>query len=482
MRESGFLAECEREPLHLSGHVQPHGALLILNGQGDITHVSENLAAFVPGEPSAWLGAPAPECLRHLALRLPDTPGARLNWECRLEGRTGLLDVMASRGRQESVALELTRPVPLTDHQVQDWMVADWQPLDRQGLVDAVSELTGFERVMYYRFMDNGDGEVKAETRRGEVYGSYLGLRFPASDIPRIARHLYLNNPWRWIPDAGVDPVPVLGRDFQLPDLSWVDLRSVSPVHREYLGNMGVRAALSFPIIVDGELHALVACHHSRPARLGMPLLERTNQVVRQHARVLAQKKARRSSHLEQQLKVRLADAQALLGPRGDLASAWRALGPWLMREFEADGAMLRSPGGDLAVGVVLTPADLAVLDACPFWQEGQDAWMTDSLIQDLPGFCPGRIAGALVVAASPGMPPDVSVVLTRREHVEEIQWGGNPHKALERHGDPAKLSPRSSFEKWIERREGYSRPWGPLATRLVPILREWLTRAWQGA
>ena len=478
MSGNGYLTECEREPLNLSGQIQPHGALLILDDQGRISHVSDNIDVFLPGEAPAWLGLQAPECLRELADALPHEPGARLVGACRLDDPPGALDVVASRSRQDRVTLELSRPGPAPAARVGDPAAS---PLDRQALLAAVSGLTGFERVMYYRFMDNGDGEVLDEIRRGEVYGSYLGLRFPASDIPRIARHLYLCNPWRWIPDASAEPVAILGRDSEAPDLTWSDLRSVSPVHREYLGNMGVRAALSFPVRVNGELHALVACHHSSPGRLGMPVLEQISQRVTKHAQVLATELARQRMRLLDTLGSRFGQARAILDRHGELFSAWSELGPWLMREFDADGALLCGPDQLVATGLELPPEALAALDARPELFGERSFWISDSLSRDLPGLPHGSAAGVLVVRPGRGLPSEGCILLTRGEHIEEIHWGGNPHKPPEHLGGRSVLSPRRSFEKWVERRIGHCRPWGKESSLMAYRVRELLAKAPRG-
>ena len=132
-----------------------------------------------------------------------------------------------------------------------------------QWITQLVSQETGFGRVMYYHFREDGDGEVSAEVCSSKEYGSYLGLRYPASDIPLVARQLYVLNPWRLIPDIQAEAVALLSSEAQqVADLSLTDLRSVSPVHVQYLANMGVRASPSFPLLMNGELVGLIAAQH----------------------------------------------------------------------------------------------------------------------------------------------------------------------------------------------------------------------------
>lgn len=117
---------------------------------------------------------------------------------------------------------------------------------------------------MVYRFAEDGSGEVVAETCKPGI-GSFKGLHYPASDIPVQARELYKRNLLRVIADVDAVPVaiePAHDEKGQLLDLSYSILRSVSPIHIEYLKNMGVRASMSISILVDGELWGLFACHH----------------------------------------------------------------------------------------------------------------------------------------------------------------------------------------------------------------------------
>lgn len=199
------------------------------------------------------------------------------------------LDVVSSQGDGSNLTLEFfyasAAREPPADGDVSPALMTEGA-LDPglDTITDRIAKLTGLHRVMLYIFQDNGDGEVVEETRQGGVYGSYLGLRYPASDIPAIARQLYLKNPWRLIPDAEQEPVPVLSAGLAAPDLTYSDLRSVSPVHRIYLRNMEVRASLSFPIIIAGSLFALVACHHQTPRQPSLRLLERASQAVNIYA------------------------------------------------------------------------------------------------------------------------------------------------------------------------------------------------------
>ena len=129
----------------------------------------------------------------------------------------------------------------------------------------AVRALTGFDRVMVYRYDADYNGEVVAEAKRADL-NSFLGLHYPASDIPAQARALYEKNWIRLISDVDYAPAPIEPADHPATgaplDLTYSTLRSVSPIHLEYLRNMGVRASMSISLLRDDKLWGLIACHH----------------------------------------------------------------------------------------------------------------------------------------------------------------------------------------------------------------------------
>lgn len=484
--DKGLLERCEAEALHLSGAIQPHGTLLVVGADGTASHVAENVAAFLDRPPADWLGRPLPEALARLVADLGEAPGSRRFFDGEAEGGAGLLDVVASRGAGGEIVLEFSVHAPGGEwrrpagvHWPDPPADADALAAARQRLVEEIAALTGFQRVMFYAFREDGDGEVVAEAHEPQSYGSYLGLRFPASDIPQIARALYMKNPWRMIPDAAVDPVPVLGRTAAPPDLTWSDLRSVSPVHRVYLANMGVAASLSFPVVAHGALAALVAAHHRTPRRLPTAALEQASSLVRAHAFALAGYQSQRRMRLVDGMAHRFAAFRDMLHRHGDLRSAWPELGAWLIREFRADGAMLCADAGCLAaVGDVFEPAALEAMETWFRETQRDFVWSGDSLSRQLPCYPLSAVAGALAVRVGrQGVEGRFRVYLTRLEHVHEVAWGGNPEKPVELHDGELGIAPRRSFEKWIEKRLGYSRAWDNETRLLALKLRELLQR-----
>jgi light-regulated signal transduction histidine kinase (bacteriophytochrome) len=479
-----LLLECEQALLHFSGAILPHGTLLVIDSAGRIRHVAENVADWLGAAPALWLGEPLPTNIAELLTGLADAPGSRLVIEAALTATPAAkaLDIVASRNQDGAITLELVEHQadiqPANSHTPQSWKLAsitDAASLSaaQDELVRQIKQITGFQRVMLYQFREDGDGEVIAESREDGTYGSYLGLRFPSSDIPQIARALYLKNPWRLIPDATAEPIKLLSHESRPPDLTFSDLRSVSPVHQIYLANMGVRASLSFPITMGGTLTALIACHHSHATYPSHSQLNHAAQLTHNFIIAITTYQARHRTQLVDGLAHRFDRARSLLQQHGDALSAWPELGDWLMHEFNADGATLCIEDTYSTTGARLEPDALFSLDDWFTQRCCESIWTSDSLMRDVPDFPMSITAGALAVGINLRNHQTLRIYLTRLEHIHEVAWGGNPEKPVEHHDGKLGIAPRRSFEKWLEKRLGYSHPWDNESRLLALKLRE---------
>lgn len=285
------LTACEREPIHIPGSIQPHGVLFAMSrADKTITHASANAAAFFGIDPASALGKTFREALPVVAAQLdgdvaePTPVGtARYVRTIVLKTVTGetAFDAVLS-GSDDHVILELEAVPEDTISSIDALYPAlrrFVEELHGAFTIDRLSQLaaedirrmTGFDRVLIYRFDEQWNGTVIAEDRN-EALPSYLDLRFPASDIPAQARELYRRNRLRIIPDANYTPVPIQSHDPAPLDLSDSVLRSVSPVHLEYMRNMGTPASMSISILRDGALWGLISCHNSKPKRVSLPV------------------------------------------------------------------------------------------------------------------------------------------------------------------------------------------------------------------
>lgn len=461
----GFLADCEKEKLQASGHIQAYGALVILDAKLAITHFSENFTDVVALKPEAFVDLILQGLLLPGIVSLGELPGTRINYDSGLETDSGLFDLVLTRGPDLCFVIELF----LTDITCPEWedppdmsSVQDLTALSelRHDLVSWIARISGFDRVMYYQFLELGDGEVIAEVCKDDSRGKYLGLRFPASDIPQIARNIYLKNPWRVIYDAADASVPVLGTS--TPDLTWSDLRSVSPVHAVYMQNMGDCSSLSFPIKSGTELHALISCHGNLPLRLPLARLTAMYEVVRSYNRV--------QRNVTSCYRVRLVDeiaynTQQLLKSLSGFVKTpeqWHHFSQWLLKEFEADAVVWCRNSEYFSAGISVEKELLEQLDGWFIERCEELVFFENSVRNLLSAELLTHIAGAAGLRIRLSGDSEISrLYLFRSEQVEEVLWGGNPNKPVEYHDGVLGIAPRYSFGKWVEKRIGFSRPWG---------------------
>lgn len=322
-----------------------------------------------------------------------------------------------------------------------------------------VREITGFNRVMIYRFEPNWDGVVVAESRDAE-FESWLGLCYPHTDIPAQARRLYMESPFRMIISTQTQPVPIVtrpGRGRSEINLSCSALRAVSPLHIEYLNNMGVHASFSVPIRVAGRLWGLIACHHySHDIHLPREIrssCELAAQVLSGRiADFISDRRLRLRNHVyefSQNLLSLVSEGKAAV-------QAFASAGPELLDLTQSTGAFVRLGGGEMCIGTTPDPAVIQkILDGLK-QRPGLALWSSRSLKNDLPGIdaADPKGVGALAVPLSFGF--EDLFIWFRPEAVEEVRWGGKP--------DPEKadklLSPRASFKAWTEVIRGKSRQW----------------------
>jgi len=273
------LSNCEREQIHLAGSIQPHGALLaIRDSDCVIVQASANAASFL-GLDHEVIGRRLDSLEGDLAQRIApllDTPlhAIPMAVRCTIGAAGAKFDGLVHRPPDGSLIIELERagpPVDLSKH-VESAVRRIVGASSLRALCDDAAtifqDLTGYDRVMVYRFDDEGHGEVFSERRKPELE-AFLGNRYPASDIPQIARRLYERNRVRVLVDIEYEPVPltprlspITGQDL---DMSLCFLRSHSPIHVQYLKNMGVGATLVASLLVGGRLWGLIACHHYVP-------------------------------------------------------------------------------------------------------------------------------------------------------------------------------------------------------------------------
>lgn len=485
------LSVCDREPIHLAGGIQPHGFLLAADAtDGRIVQASANLLSMVGRDARAVLGAPLAEVLGARAAALA---GAAAR-EPRFERGATFLDRWSPRDAREPggagpvfalFAHRRDRTVIVEGELLPDEEAA--APLDSQSHLEALlvqmetlrgvdellafaaretRALTGFDRALVYRFDDDWHGRVVAEDRN-QALPSYLDLHFPASDIPRQARELYRLNRLRLIPSADYEPVPLIGPSDRAAgdaplDLSLATLRSVAPVHREYMRNMGTGASFSVSLMRDGELWGLVSCHNARPRRV--PFAARSACALFAQALSLQLAAREQAESLAQRMRLQavLTPVVAGLARHERLLEGIEAVREDLLRLVGADGAAVVEEERVASYGRAPSAPEIRELAGWLDARGEDDLVASPALAQDFPP------AAAYAAEASGLLALPISrrrrswVLWFRREVVETVTWGGDPAKPVRagEGGDAARIHPRKSFERWRELVRGRARPW----------------------
>jgi light-regulated signal transduction histidine kinase (bacteriophytochrome) len=478
------LTGCDAEPIHVPGSIQPHGAMLIVDPASRVVVGQANAGAFIAG---AILGRPLAALLSVGEDRLPATlppeglhvigdvvvDGVTLDAVAFLSGRHLVVELTP---KENGAVLDATFLVQLQHLGGAFERTTTLQDLCREAAA-AFQKLTGYGRVMVYRFVDDEAGVVLGESL-ADGSSSFLNHHFPASDIPRQARVLYVRNRVRVIADVGYRPVPVTADDPALAGLDMSDstLRSVSPIHIQYLRNMGVAASASMSIVMDGVLWGLVACHHHEPRTLSLT----TRLACQTLATALARQiRAREESELYRE-RIRLRSQEdtvlARLGSDETLGDLFAQSGADLAALLQADG-FAAIQGADLFVaGNCPDAIDVRAVAEFVRRPAAIKALATSQLAREMPAAAAYQelASGLLAVTMSTEVP--TILMWFRAEHLQTVKWAGNPHEKVAHAPDQA-LAPRASFEAWSEGVRGRARDWSHAevesAARIVRLMLE---------
>lgn len=467
---------CALERIDIPGAIQPHGILVVVDPRSlTVIAKSANVDAVFPGtrcgQPAAWLPAEAAAACRAI---LDDR---------QTEGRTlveipalGLTELHCfAAGGAVGCEIEIPRPAAVPDLAAASLALARAVAVigGAATVADLASEMartirdiSGFERVLVYRFDDNGDGDVIGESLVEDWTQSFLGLRFPASDIPAQARALYRISRWRWIPTCDYDPVPLLVQGGEPIDLGLSHYRSLSAVHRLYQRNIGVDGSLSCSILRDDRLWGLVIGHHRRPHRVSAERRHQVEVLVQAFALRLDALLSRadeaemdRDTRAYSAMLCKLAAADdfiaALTEGEPGILDLWPGCTGLAVVWTEQDGSrQVRH------VGKVPPEGDL--LDLAGALRAGDPATVTatDCISRSFPRFNDHQKYASGVLASHFDDRRGSTMLLFRPEVVTSVSWAGRPEKMTGPDGVPN--LPRRSFDRWTETRRGHSLPWRP--------------------
>jgi two-component system, chemotaxis family, sensor kinase Cph1 len=469
---------CDTEPIHIPGAIQPHGVLVALDPRTlKIIQVSANCASLFGAPPDQVLGRPlhalmvdgsGDAMLTALALNKL-TRGEPLFAE--VNGST--LDVRAHRHKEVAIVeferqTEPRRRASTTDAMLRSALSRLQQPDGLHEIcavaVEEVRKLSGFDRVLLYQFDEEGHGDVIEEARADDV-DAYWGHRFPASDIPRQARELYVLSWLRLIPNATYTPVTLVPEHIPANgaplDLTFSTLRSVSPIHLEYLRNMGVQASMSVSLVRSGKLWGLIACHHRSPRHMSFAeraACEVIGRVASLQIAALEEIESRVFRHARSGFEATL--VEAMRNTKEEPVQALLQRGDALLALVNASGAAICTSSGVQTVGVTPGANQIAALLSWLAREGGGNVLHTDRLSErHAPAAEYAGIASGLLALSLPGV---ASYVLWfRPELVHTVSWAGNPDaKQTPLGSDDAQHHPRRSFETWKEVLRGRAVAW----------------------
>lgn len=485
------LDACDREPIHLSGGIQPHGDLIVVDPetlrvvQSAISPTSQLFRGDPAGLPLHEVLSEHAALLAGLPARLPPTGTLHLG---AIRTQSTSCDVISHRSG-DVIILEFEQSPSAARGSFDDLYPQLRGFLDRLQTVGSlegigsiaaqeIREITGLDRALVYRFDAAWNGEVIAEDRNDRL-PSYLGLRFPAADIPSQARELYRKNRLRLIATANYAPVPVKPAlnpvNGQPLDLSFSVLRSVSPVHLQYMRNMETAASMSISLLRGDQLWGLISCHNSAPMQVPYHVRNACDFIGQVLSLQIAAKEAAALSDRRHELRSVQRRLLSSMAAADQFIDGLTSKQTDLLALTQSAGAAVIVDGSVKLVGETPAVSDINEIVDWLSSQAKEDLFFTGSLADVMPGGArlKDTASGILVIAIS--QIHDSFVIWFRPEVLKTISWGGDPTKQIE-HGE---IHPRQSFATWQETVRQQSMPWheaeidaaGELRTAIVDIV-----------
>lgn len=488
----GAIEHCAREPIQVPGSIQPHGFLLVIDeAASTIIQVSANVSDWLGLEPQSLIGATLTRVFaepERLLQRLQALPEEEQNpfhiGDVRfLSGSSTARPMTMMVHRHDQVLIAEFEPAgdmtgaygnvyPLMRGFISQMTVDESIEALCQRSVSEVKRITGFGRVKAYHFDVDGNGLVNAEAADDD-YESLLGLSFPASDVPAQARALYLANRIRVIENANYQPSPLLPANNPLTgaplDLTFATLRSVSPVHLQYMRNMQTMASMSISIVVRGRLWGLISCHHATPRRVSFQTRTACELLGSVLSLQIESKEAHAANQRMLSLRRQIVQMLAAMADLDSVTGGLRAMPEVLLGFVGASGAAVISGASVDVYGE--TPEREQIVKLAE-WLSGRDpheVFRSDNISRDIPELpvLATSVSGVLATAISELH--SNFIIWFRPEQARVVNWAGKPEKSVSPSGS---LNPRHSFALWQQTVRGFSRPWDDMDCEAVIELR----------
>lgn len=478
------LTNCDKEPIHIPGKIQSHGVLFALDrAKLVITHVSDNVQHHFDIPPAAVLTRSLRELLFILDLSNPGTDlDAYLELhEAGMSSTESGFIVNTSAGKsyhlivhhsKDNILLELEPVGDDKDADVQDIMGSMLtRILGAKTLketltfcVEQVKKIIGYDRVMIYRFAEDGHGEVVAEDLN-EGLESFYGLHYPASDIPKQARELYKKNLVRIIADVYSTDAHILVKDedtlHTALDLTDSVLRAVSPIHIQYLKNMGVDASFSVSLIANGELWGLIACHHYSPKLIDYRRRNSCKIIGQLLSTSLLFRETEENKEQRNDFNDRIISMLSSIRKDWDIPAVLMNGDHNILSITEATGAALLFEDKIYTLGETPTEDEIQDIAAWMKYYNKNQFFQTNNLSNELPGALAYKEVASGLMSCAISRELNEYIFWFKKEIPKIVKWAGNPEKPVELNSEGVMaLSPRRSFAVYLQEVTAVSEHW----------------------
>ncbi|MFC4210582.1 ATP-binding protein [Pedobacter lithocola] len=482
------LTNCDKEPIHIPGKIQSHGFLIAVDKNNlNITYVSENVSSFLNVVVNQLLDKPLSSLNQYIQqqniefkiedllrlgiikenfdaitpypLQINSKPfyliisSSNQNWLLEFEPVTLQFDIQSSIGRSASSMLQGKSVLDLL-----------------KGAAIEVKKLIGYDRIMIYKFLDDGHGEVVAEEKEDELE-SFFGLHYPASDIPKQARELYKLNLTRLIADVNTDDSPIATYLENTPlDLTNGCLRAVSPIHIQYLKNMGVHSSFSISLIVGNELWGLIACHNYSPKFIDFKAREGSKLIGQILSSALEYRQAEEDSIVVEQFIDTAAIISGHLNRDKYLVDALTNHERTILDITKATGVAIIFENNLKTIGIVPNEEDIWALTSWLKTNSDESIYYTHRLSEIFHPAKKYKEIAAGILSCTISRDLNEFIIWFKPEQLATVNWAGNPEKPVTIEDGLMSLSPRKSFETWSEVVKNTSERW--FSEEITSVLR----------
>src|SRR5690606_25994486 len=442
------LNNCDREPIHIPGQIQSHGFLIVIDHEHKISHCSDNISSLFPGEGvklligrslhqfEALMGGEQPSGFITNFIALGKTSGSfdQINpYQVTINGQAYYLIISFA---PEHYLLEFEPVIPDADSNIQrliGYSISNMLAAkDLRSLLDnaalQVKDTIHYDRVMIYRFASDGHGEVVAEAKNDDL-NSWMGLHYPASDIPKQARELYKKNLTRIIADVHSSPskISTAADNVKPLDLTNSQLRAVSPVHIQYLKNMDVASSFSISILYKNELWGLIACHNYTPRFIDYNSRESSKLLGQILSSALEFRQEETNQHTQQIFKNNLDTLTKQLQEEDSIEDALTKHQINLMDIVDASGAVLVYENKITKLGVTPDEEQLAKLIDWLKENNTKSIYHYNSLSAFYPEAYDYRDIASGIMVSVISAELDEYIIFFKPEQLQYVTWAGNP-------------------------------------------------------